>query len=566
MNLFKKRSTQAEAEARSIRRWQGVIEFDLDGKILDVNDVFLAAVGYGRSEVIGQHHSIFVPAEERITDGYRQFWADLKAGKAFQAQFARVAKGDRRIWLQATYTPICGTDGNKPFKVIKYATDITAIKEAVSNAEGQLAAVRKSQAVIEFMPDGEIITANDHFLDAMGYRLEELKGKNHRMFLPSGSDGDAEYEAMWSDLRSNKPMLGDILRYGKGGSRVYLNASYNPITDDSGRVVKVVKFANDVSDRVSAVTQIADALQKLASGDLECKIASTFSGTFEPMRSNFNETVDQLSSALGAVSRSASVIEMGAKEIAQASNDLSRRTEQQAAALEETAAALDEITVNVANASKRADEARSATEDASRSARQSAQVVTQAIGAMDKIEQSSKEISNIISVIDEIAFQTNLLALNAGVEAARAGEAGKGFAVVAQEVRELAQRSAKAAKEINQLIKSSSDEVKTGVKLVAETGVALEGIQNNVASVNEHMTAIAGAAKEQAIGLSEVNSAVNQLDQVTQQNAAMVEESTAASNALLNETEGLRQSLSRFAKTPNDKPVRGLPRLIATAS
>ncbi len=438
-------------------------------------------------------------------------------------------------------------------KTVGYVVEWADAKARIENTDfrNQLRAISRAQAVIEFMPDGEIITANDHFLDAMGYRLEELKGKNHRMFLPSGSDGDAEYEAMWSDLRSNKPMLGDILRYGKGGSRVYLNASYNPITDDSGRVVKVVKFANDVSDRVSAVTQIADALQKLASGDLECKIASTFSGTFEPMRSNFNETVDQLSSALGAVSRSASVIEMGAKEIAQASNDLSRRTEQQAAALEETAAALDEITVNVANASKRADEARSATEDASRSA---------------QIEQSSKEISNIISVIDEIAFQTNLLALNAGVEAARAGEAGKGFAVVAQEVRELAQRSAKAAKEINQLIKSSSDEVKTGVKLVAETGVALEGIQNNVASVNEHMTAIAGAAKEQAIGLSEVNSAVNQLDQVTQQNAAMVEESTAASNALLNETEGLRQSLSRFAKTPNDKPVRGLPRLIATAS
>lgn len=453
-------------------------------------------------------------------------------------------------------------------KTVGYVVEWADAKARIENTDfrNQLKAISRAQAVIEFRPDGEIITANEHFLNAVGYRLEELKGKNHRMFLSSGSDGDAEYEAMWSDLRANKPMLGDIVRYGKGGRRVYLNASYNPITDDSGRVVKVVKFANDVSDRVSAVTQIADALQKLANGDLDCKIASTFSGTFEPMRSNFNETVDQLSLALGAVSRSASVIEMGAKEIAQASNDLSRRTEQQAAALEETAAALDEITVNVANASKRADEARSATEDASRSARHSAQVVTQAIGAMDKIEQSSKEISNIISVIDEIAFQTNLLALNAGVEAARAGEAGKGFAVVAQEVRELAQRSAKAAKEINQLIKSSSDEVKTGVKLVAETGVALEGIQNNVASVNEHMTAIAGAAKEQAIGLSEVNSAVNQLDQVTQQNAAMVEESTAASNALLNETEGLRQSLSRFAKIPNDKPVRGLPRLIATAS
>lgn len=424
-------------------------------------------------------------------------------------------------------------------KTVGYVVEWADAKARIENTDfrNQLRAISRAQAVIEFRPDGEIITANEHFLDAVGYRLEELKGKNHRIFLSSGSDGDAEYEAMWSDLRANKPMLGDIIRYGKGGRRVYLNASYNPITDDSGRVVKVVKFANDVSDRVSAVTQIADALQKLASGDLDCKIASTFSGTFEPMRSNFNETVDQLSSALGAVSRSASVIELGAKEIAQASNDLSRRT------------------VNVANASKRADEARSATEDASRSARHSAQVVTQAIGAMDKIKQSSKEISNIISVIDEIAFQTNLLALNAGVEAARTGEAGKGFAVVAQEVRELAQRSAKAAKEINQLIKSSSDEVKTGVKLVADTGVALEGIQNNVASVNEHMTAIAGAAKEQAIGLSEVNSAVNQLDQVTQQNAAMVEESTAASNALLNETEELRQSLSRFATRPKSMPA-----------
>ena len=424
-------------------------------------------------------------------------------------------------------------------KTVGYVVEWADAKARIENTDfrNQLRAISRAQAVIEFRPDGEIITANEHFLDAVGYRLEELKGKNHRIFLSSGSDGDAEYEAMWSDLRANKPMLGDIIRYGKGGRRVYLSASYNPITDDSGRVVKVLKFANDVSDRVSAVTQIADALQKLASGDLDCKIASTFSGTFEPMRSNFNETVDQLSSALGAVSRSASVIELGEKEIAQASNDLSRRT------------------VNVANASKRADEARFATEDASRSARHSAQVVTQAIGAMDKIEQSSKEISNIISVIDEIAFQTNLLALNAGVEAARAGEAGNGFAVVAQEVRELAQRSATAAKEINQLIKSSSDEVKSGVKLVVDTGIALEGIQNNVASVNEHMKAIAGAAKEQAIGLSEVNSAVNQLDQVTQQNAGMVEESTAASNALLNETEELGQSLSRFATRPKSMPA-----------
>ncbi len=432
---------------------------------------------------------------------------------------------------------------------VGFVVEWTDAKARIQNTDfgNQLRAISRAQAVIEFKPDGQIITANDHFLHAMGYNRDELVGENHRMFLAQGSASDLEYATLWEDLRANKPLIGDIVRYGKGGRQVHLNASYNPITDDDGRVVKVVKFANDVSDRVTAVREIADALQKLASGDLNSTISRKFSGSFEPMRSNFNEAVEQLATALGAVSTSANVIEMGAKEIAQASNDLSRRTEQQAAALEQTAAALDEITVNVTNASKGADEARSATEEASNSALHSSLVVTQAIDAMARIEHSSKQISNIISVMDEIAFQTNLLALNAGVEAARAGEAGKGFAVVAQEVRELAQRSAKAAKEINQLIMSSSEEVKNGVNLVAETGTALEGIQRNVASVAKHMIAIAGSAKEQAIGLSEVNAAVNQLDQVTQQNAAMVEESTAASNSLLHETEGLRRSLARFA-------------------
>jgi methyl-accepting chemotaxis protein len=432
---------------------------------------------------------------------------------------------------------------------VGYVVEWADAKARIQNTDfgNQLRAISRAQAVIEFRPDGQIITANENFLKTMGYSRDELVGKNHRMFLTDGSASDLEYSTLWEDLRANKPLLGDIVRYGKAGCQVHLNASYNPITDDYGRVVKVVKFANDVSDRVTAVREIADALQKLANGDLNSTISSKFSASFEPMRSNFNEAVEKLTSALGAVSASANVIEMGAKEIAQASNDLSRRTEQQAAALEETAAALDEITVNVTSASKGADEARSATEEASKSALHSSLVVTQAIDAMARIEHSSKQISNIISVMDEIAFQTNLLALNAGVEAARAGEAGKGFAVVAQEVRELAQRSAKAAKEINQLIMSSSEEVRNGVNLVAETGTALDAIQKNVGSVSKHMIAIAGSAKEQAIGLSEVNAAVNQLDQVTQQNAAMVEESTAASNSLLHETEGLRNALARFA-------------------
>jgi methyl-accepting chemotaxis protein len=249
---------------------------------------------------------------------------------------------------------------------------------------------------------------------------------------------------------------------------------------------------------------------------------------------------------LAAVSHSTDSIDDGSREISQSTNDLSKRTEQQAASLEETAAALDQITVNVSNASKRAEEARTATADATASAERSGNIVANAVGAMGRIEQSSSQIANIIGVIDEIAFQTNLLALNAGVEAARAGEAGKGFAVVAQEVRELAQRSAHAAREIKDLIRTSTDEVATGVKLVSETGEALKTIEGFIVAVNQHMNAIATSAREQSVGLSEVNMAVNQMDQVTQQNAAMVEETSAASATLATESTRLRQVIGRF--------------------
>ncbi|MGL3605894.1 methyl-accepting chemotaxis protein [Rhizobium sp. G187] len=412
--------------------------------------------------------------------------------------------------------------------------------------KAQLEAISRAQAVIEFTPDGVVVTANENFLSATGYTLSEIKGKSHRMFLAPGPDGDKYFEQIWTDLRANKPRIGDVVRFGKGGRKLDLNASYNPIVDDKGRVIKVVKFANDVTERVNAVATIGDALTKMADGDLSFTLDKPFAPDFESLRKNLNEAVSQLASTLAAVSSSTEHIDGGSREISHSTNDLSKRTEQQAAALEETAAALDQITVNVSNASKRAEEARHSSETANSSATRSGEIVAEAVGAMARIEQSSNQISNIIGVIDEIAFQTNLLALNAGVEAARAGEAGKGFAVVAQEVRELAQRSAQAAKEIKELIRNSSNEVDKGVKLVSETGVALKTIQDNIVAVNDHMQSIASSAREQSTGLSEVNSAVNQMDQVTQQNAAMVEESNAASASLAQETLRLRELISRF--------------------
>ncbi|CAD7023755.1 methyl-accepting chemotaxis protein [Pseudorhizobium endolithicum] len=295
-----------------------------------------------------------------------------------------------------------------------------------------------------------------------------------------------------------------------------------------------------------ATGALAAGLRQLARGDMLCQIDKPFASQFEPLRHDFNTSVDQLRQALLRVGRSVSTVTGGSREISEASDNLARRTEQQAASLEETAAALEEITSNVSSTSRRTDQARDVAREARTKADQSGKVVRDAVTAMERIEQSSKQIGQIISVIDEIAFQTNLLALNAGVEAARAGEAGKGFAVVAQEVRELAQRSANAAKEIKSLIDSSAVAVGDGVRLVSNTGEGLGTIEQLVQTINMHMEAIATAAQEQAAGLAQVNTAVNHMDEATQQNAAMVEEMNAAGAGLAQESATLSELLSRF--------------------
>ncbi|KQR71544.1 chemotaxis protein [Rhizobium sp. Leaf341] len=414
----------------------------------------------------------------------------------------------------------------------------------------QIAAIGRSQAIIEFTVDGQIISANKNFLDVMGYAsVDELKGKHHSMFVTPETVASSEYRSFWKDLSEGRYHAAEFKRIRKDGREVVIAGSYNPILDINGKVTKVVKFATDVTTRVETMNALGDSLKRLCSGDFGSQLNEPFAPEFEFLRADLNRSVAQLCDTFREISQSVDLIGTGTREISEGISDLSRRTEGQAASLEETAAALDEITANVGSSAQRAQEAREVASQANMSAERSGEVVSHAVDAMSRIEQSSNQISSIIGVIDEIAFQTNLLALNAGVEAARAGEAGRGFAVVAQEVRELAQRSAKAAKEIKDLLRNSAVEVAGGVRLVRDTGTALKGISQQIIEINDHVVAISTATKEQSTGLNEVNGAVNSMDQSTQQNAAMVEESSAAAGTLASETLKLRNMIGQFQLT-----------------
>ncbi len=514
----------------ALNKSQAIIEFDLTGKILTANENFCKAVGYELREIVGQHHRMFVEPAEANSKDYADFWKRLGEGQYDQRQYKRIAKGGREIWIEATYNPIFR--GSKPFKVMKFATDITAAKKQAAEDKGKLEALSRAQAVIEFTPDGHIITANENFLAALGYSLNEIAGKHHSMFCEGDYSRTPAYKAFWADLAAGKFAADQFKRIAKGGREIYIQASYNPILDDSGRVFKVVKFATDVTERMKVVNDLGAGLARLSECNIRQTIDEPFVGEFETLRRDFNTSIGAFQATLVKVLQQTNALNGNSQEMRQAAEQLSERTKEQAVSLEETSAALELVTATVKSSTENTQETRKLVQNARASASSSASVVRETITAMQRIASASREIGQIIGVIDEIAFQTNLLALNAGVEAARAGEAGKGFAVVAQEVRELAQRSAKAAKEIKGLIDNSGKEVNEGVRLVDATGSALNEIETYVESIDTNMTALATAAAEQSTGLSEINNAVSQIDRMTQQNAGMVERTTGISSEL----------------------------------
>jgi methyl-accepting chemotaxis protein len=468
---------EANAKLAAIDKSQAVIEFTLDGTIQTANRNFLDAMGYSLQEIQGKHHGMFVERDYRDSAEYRLFWDKLARGEYQAAQFKRIGKDGREVWIEAAYNPISDRNG-KPYKVVKYATDISAQRAEYADLRGQADAIRRSQAVIEFNLDGTILSANQNFLDTMGYSLSEVQGKHHRIFVEPAYRDSADYRNFWEKLGRGEYQAAQFKRIAKGGKEIWIEASYNPILDLNGRPFKVVKFATDITKQVNLLGEFKLLIDK----------------NFGEIDGALEESSEQATKAAGAVQEATGNIQG------------------MAAAAEELAASVREIADMTVRSKAATDSAQSQ--------------ATLADTATRRLAETSESMGRIISLIRDIAGQINLLALNATIESARAGDAGKGFAVVAGEVKSLAQQAANAtnliATEIEKL-QSVSNEVVSALDLISNaidqvcefasgTASAVEeqsmvtqqisnGMQTaaaSVAGINDNMVGMAGAVQQVA--------------------------------------------------------------------
>lgn len=419
----KTQSLEDAGKLAAIGRAQAVIEFAMDGTVLTVNDNFLAAMEYSLGEIKGKHHSMFVEPSVRESSDYREFWARLNRGEYFPGEFKRIGKGGKEVWILASYNPILDARG-KPFKVVKYATDVTAQKLKNADFSGQIDAIRKSQAVIEFSIDGTVLDANDNFLHALGYSLGEIKGRHHSMFIDPAERESAAYRAFWAALGRGDYQAGEYKRIGKGGREVWIQASYNPILDLNGRPFKVVKYAADTTRQV---------LTRLGNERVRAMMESVAAGAEE-----LNASVREISEAMTK----------------------SRQTAMNAVG-----------------------------------------EVDAADSQANQLNDAAQAMSGIVELINHITGQINLLALNATIESARAGEAGRGFAVVAAEVKNLANQAKQATDKIG-------TEISNLTSVSGDVVGALGKIKSAIQNVSEYVSSTAAAVEEQSTVTSEMSSSM----------------------------------------------------------
>lgn len=529
----------------AIGRAQAVIRFSAEGLVVDANRNFLSAMGYELGQIVGQHHRMFVDPKEAALPDYAAFWAALRRGEAQSGEFRRVARGGREVWLNASYAPICDAAG-RVTGVVKFALDITAAKRAALDAEDQLRVLSASQAVIEFRPDGTIVSANDNFLSLMGYQLSELKGAHHAIFVSPQEAASPDYRQFWADLRAGKSRTGEFQRVSRSGSPVWINGSYASVRDSSGAVRKVVKFATDITARKVLVEELVTALEALSSGDMTCRLSSRVTGEFEGLRGAFNDTLARLAALVQRIGVLGHAMDSDAALIAAGAQDLARRGETQAAALEESSAAISQISGNLRDTSRAAAEADTLAAGATSKAREGEGIVGAAIAAMESIEIHTRKMAEMTTVIENFALQTNLLSINAAVEAARAGEVGRGFAVVAAEVRNLAQQSAKASQTIAELIGKSTQDVRRGVESVRGAGGALTDINAAVSQMALSVNGIARATREQVAGIEAVSQSLGHLDHITHENQRLSDRNAQAAQRLETHMQELTDRISVF--------------------